>query len=83
MGEKKVDTSLKKILLCIQKFCTDKVCFQSLPPDEQVTQFQNMTNHMLSEELKKESPDAEQVETLAANYTLVMTNAMSQKCREN
>lgn len=76
------DVSLRKILLCIQKYCTDKVCFQGLPPDEQVAEFQNMTNQMLTEEMKKRSPDTENVETLAANYTLVMTNAMSNKCKE-
>ena len=76
------ETSLRKILLCLKKFCTEKVCFQGLPPDELVAGFQNVTNHMLAEEMKKKSPNLENAETLAANYTLVMTNAMSNKCKE-
>ncbi len=83
MPEQVVGVSLKKILQCIQKFCTEKVCFQGLAPDDQVAGFQKKTNELLSEELKKDSPDVENVETLATNYTLLMTNAVSSKCKGN
>ena len=70
-------------LQVIQRFCSEKICFQGLEPDVQVSQYHQNTNQLLEEELQKAIPDPESIDTIAANFMLIMANtAEAQKQRE-
>ena len=65
----------RKILFVVQKYCTNKNCFQKTKPGKQVNDFYNVTNELLQNEVKKDQPSSEKVFTVLTNMLLLLNNA--------
>lgn len=69
------ESSDRKVLLVIQKYCTAPNCFHKVKLGKQVNAFYSRTRDMVQAEAKKSSPSSEQVFTILANFLLLLNNA--------
>ena len=65
----------KRVLLAIEKFCTEKNCFHKKKPAKRVADFYSKTLEVLHAELKKDQPVEENVFTVLSNILLLLNNA--------
>lgn len=65
--------SRKELLMLIKQYCTEKMLFQNLEPDENMRRYFDNTVTLLNEEIKT-GEDADKTFTVVSNILLLMNN---------